>query len=887
MLRRILALVVSFSMLLQQTGFAQIGAQPVVSSYMQSLLPVDAFWPVQVRSLSFDAVSGAATLYLDKGSNQEAGSQELEKSVDRLMDLFYTGLVLPNSSFWVNLRPDSQDQIIDPLLEKTDLGKILLEADLQLKKDLAALTSPKTPDGRVYWDKLYAKAESLFGQENAEIPTHTRPWIVPGEIIVKETPSGVYVYKAGLKVMLEQDYLYSAKEGQVQLTQAPAFDDPRLQQLNDYSTQLIRRSILPKLNRQVNASRRYAQLRQAYYCLVLAQWFKNKRFGSESLIKRIDSKDLSGLTSKNAWSRQTYFNDYKKSFENGEYAMEDMVRTSTGITVRKYFSGGVQFQAPPAAFSFQGKDAVIDHSLVRIQLPGTGSNDGGQAVIDTLLADLKSSSKSKIISAADRLSRSRDERVVTALGQTLLDIMDRAGRTGGSSEQVSRNRQECAEIAEALIKALGNAGSGKAVDFLWEAFQHPFPSELYYPNGGGGIAAPVWINVHMDVFLRCSIYRALGKIGGEKAFRLLMKGANSGYGIGGGMGYSARYPSSAIDGLAILGDMRALPLLEARVNSPYIGEHASRALSIITSMNEQSDMINQAAGNREKGKIRVKFFDTLVELSADELSYNKYQVTDFIHYMYFSKRYKVYSMRQRLHKERGIDATLQSKKKELSEVDMRVIRKYAAARMNSISGRIISLLGLDNRPVETAKEIESAFDNFSRDRDEIIESNRDGGRAAKDIGFIMRQGKDGGRAEARTGAIPIKRRVQAELSTPVPDSVVNNLGGVDLRVLPAEPVSAAMAITAVDPAALKQLAAGSRITDLDKEWQAIVKQLQAKSFPCDKVKEFVAVCKARQGSEEKLVMVQDMILDTIRMEEACAIETPAEEKELLVLLESI
>jgi hypothetical protein len=229
-------------------------------------------------------------------------------------------------------------------------------------------------------------------------------------------------------------------------------------------------------------------------------------------------------------------------------------------------------------------------------------------------------------------------------------------------------------------------------------------------------------------------------------------------------------------------------------------------------------------------------------------------------------------MRQRLHKERGIDATLQSKRKELSEVDMRVVRKYAAARMNSISGRVISLLGLDNRPVETAKEIESAFDNFSRDRDEIIGSNRDGGTAAKDIGFIMRQGKDGGRAE---------------LSTPVPDSAVNNLGGVDLRVLPAEPVSAAMAITAVDPAALKQLAAGSRITDLDKEWQAIVKQLQAKSFPCDKVKEFVAVCKARQGSEEKLVMVQDMILDTIRMEEACAIETPAEEKELLVLLESI
>jgi hypothetical protein len=66
------------------------------------------------------------------------------------------------------------------------MGKILLAADLQLKRDIAGLTSPNTAAGKKYWDKLYSKAESLFaGGEDYEIPTVIRPWIVPGEIIIK------------------------------------------------------------------------------------------------------------------------------------------------------------------------------------------------------------------------------------------------------------------------------------------------------------------------------------------------------------------------------------------------------------------------------------------------------------------------------------------------------------------------------------------------------------------------------------------------------------------------------------------------------------------------------------------------------------------------------
>ncbi len=84
-----------------------------------------------------------------------------------------------------------------------------MEADVQLKKDTAGMTSPQTPEGKAYWDKLYQKAGELFGTENITIPTLTRPWIVPNEIIIREAPDSAYIYKATLKVMLEEDYLSS------------------------------------------------------------------------------------------------------------------------------------------------------------------------------------------------------------------------------------------------------------------------------------------------------------------------------------------------------------------------------------------------------------------------------------------------------------------------------------------------------------------------------------------------------------------------------------------------------------------------------------------------------------------------------------------------------
>lgn len=334
---RILSIILSLSLILEPLCFAQGLNELNIAGYLNRLhsqITVDKFRPLHLRYLSYGAEDNTFHLFLDKGDLKNPQTQQLEDTSKELLKYFFIGIFLPNDSFWVNLRPDAEDNIIDDYLGKTDIGKIMLEADLQLKKDTALATSPETPEGREYWNKLYQKAGELFGFENITIPTLTRPWIVPDEIIIRETAASAYVYKATLKVMLEQDYL---KNDAVY-----NFKDERSKQLNEYSSQLIRELIIPKLTKEINTSKKYAPLRQVYYSLILSQWFKARFYGKGGTYSRIiNRKDLTNLISKEPWSKTTYFQAYQKSFKNGEYNLKESVYTPYGQTIRSYFSGGM------------------------------------------------------------------------------------------------------------------------------------------------------------------------------------------------------------------------------------------------------------------------------------------------------------------------------------------------------------------------------------------------------------------------------------------------------------------------------------------------------------------------------------------------------------------
>ena len=200
MFRKIISLLICLCFIFTQTGFAQAAAVELnLGGYfakMSNNLVVDSFRPVHLRYFSYDQLNNSFRVLLDKVTQKDIKEGELKDQTEELLKYFLVGLSLPNDTFWVNLRPDSPDSIIEDILAKTDVGKIMLETDLQLKKDTANFTSPQTIEGKEYWNKLYKKAEELYGTDNVTIPTLTRPWIVPNEIIVRETKDSAYIYKA-------------------------------------------------------------------------------------------------------------------------------------------------------------------------------------------------------------------------------------------------------------------------------------------------------------------------------------------------------------------------------------------------------------------------------------------------------------------------------------------------------------------------------------------------------------------------------------------------------------------------------------------------------------------------------------------------------------------
>jgi hypothetical protein len=382
------AIFLCLGLFFQQTAFAQVaGSELSLSGYFnrpQNYVVADKFRPSHLRYFSYDAFRDQFQVLLDKGDARQIEGEALKENTRQLLDYFLIGVALPNDVFWVNLRPDTPDQIIDPVLAQTDIGKIFLEADLQLKKDTARFTSPQTPEGRAYWDKLYKKAGELFGSENVTIPTLTRPWIVPGEIIIRETQDSAYIYKASLKVMLESDYLKSSNNP---LSSSDyTFKDPRLKALNEYSAEIIREQIIPKLTKDINISQRYAPLRQVFYSLILSRWFKSRFTGkSGTYASLINTGDLSGLTSKEQWSKTFYFKEYRKSFKDGEYNIQEPIYSPYGQTMRSYFSGGANFStidfartgsSPIELGAFDGrrpdfaKRLVLAGSLAMVSLTG-------------------------------------------------------------------------------------------------------------------------------------------------------------------------------------------------------------------------------------------------------------------------------------------------------------------------------------------------------------------------------------------------------------------------------------------------------------------------------------------------------------------------------------
>src|SRR5690606_39002000 len=115
------------------------------------------------------------------------------RSAMQASDAFFVWLSLPPSTFWVNLNPDEPNRVIDKALGRTEVGRILLEADRRLKQTDSRLVNPHTRLGARFWNHQRPAPDGSY------CFTY-RLWIVPGPAKVRETEDAIYIVDAPLKV---------------------------------------------------------------------------------------------------------------------------------------------------------------------------------------------------------------------------------------------------------------------------------------------------------------------------------------------------------------------------------------------------------------------------------------------------------------------------------------------------------------------------------------------------------------------------------------------------------------------------------------------------------------------------------------------------------------
>jgi hypothetical protein len=285
-------------------------------------------------------------------------------------DAFFVWLELTPDKFWVNLNPSEPDRIVDAKLGSTDAGRILLQADLLMKKTVAKLIHPDTPLGKQFWQQLSSSGDQLC--------LSFRQWIVPAPATVRQDGDSLYIMDAPLEVKLESEYL---KERGASTGNAEACPVPD-KSIQDHNEQVFRTMILPKVQEAVNTAPEFAELRRVYLSRVAAEWYRQRNaHQATSYGPLIDHDDVQRWPARATWSPRQVFDQYVDSYRNGEFHVTQQHQDGQYVYTNTYVFGGVDFSSVPfdnvTAATFQEKwgnlSQVVNGSLSR---PTTDEHGG-------------------------------------------------------------------------------------------------------------------------------------------------------------------------------------------------------------------------------------------------------------------------------------------------------------------------------------------------------------------------------------------------------------------------------------------------------------------------------------------------------------------------------
>ena len=316
-------------------------------------------------------------------SNGQVMNLPLQQESAKLIKYFLASLTIPDKDLWVNLSPYEKDRIIPNSFGLTEMGRDLLAEDYMLKQITASLIYPEDKIGKEFWKRIYEQAAQKLGTTNIPINTFNKVWVVPEKAVVYENAKAgtAYVVTSKLKVMLEKDYIALNKNA-VGVGSKPT---PEWAGYEPAPTDIIREIIIPELTKEVNEGNNFAQLRQVYNSLILADWYKKKI--KKNILSQVyaDENKISGVRNNDPQDKQKIYERYLQSFKKGvyNYIKEDQDPITQKPIARKYFSGGVRFDA--AMLIFSGKFPQLagrDHAFeIKVRL----SPDAAMASSSALL----------------------------------------------------------------------------------------------------------------------------------------------------------------------------------------------------------------------------------------------------------------------------------------------------------------------------------------------------------------------------------------------------------------------------------------------------------------------------------------------------------------------
>lgn len=271
---------------------------PPATGYEPPLGGID-FTSLEMRYAS-DTVNGKPAIQYAFRANAITGEQASyggKRNATMALDAFHVWLALEPDKFWVNLNPTEPDRIIDSAFGRTEAGQILLEADLEMKRESARLQDSDTDLGKRFADALRGDRKCVDGR---------RHWIEPLPATVHEDGDQLYIIDAPLTVKLgtEDSDISPGK------TCADEGQDAATTKAN---LELYQQMILPALDEVINHGPAFADLRRVYSSRVVAEWYRKRNAAKPGqFAKLINSGNIDKWVTD--WSPRGVFDDYVKSF---------------------------------------------------------------------------------------------------------------------------------------------------------------------------------------------------------------------------------------------------------------------------------------------------------------------------------------------------------------------------------------------------------------------------------------------------------------------------------------------------------------------------------------------------------------------------------------------